>query len=107
MLARRREGLDVTQNPHVFVIDDDPYIRTLAANVLLGSNFTAHQFSTAPQVEAALTQNEPAMAAERQAWVQQGTWDHRAAELAALIHSLLRGQTYAYQPAALQPTMEG
>ncbi len=46
---------------HIFVVDDDPYVRTLAANVLATGEFITHQFSTAPQVEAALTKWAPAL----------------------------------------------
>src|ERR1700761_2173983 len=48
------------------------------------------------QVEAALAENSPTLAVERQALVKDGTWDARATELAALIHSLLNGQRYSY-----------
>ena len=49
------------------------------------------------QVEAALQENSPALAAQRQAVVKDGTWDERASQLAALIQSLLRGRRYTYQ----------
>jgi hypothetical protein len=42
------------------------------------------------QVEAALRNDTPALAAERQAAIKDGTWDARAAQLARLIHGLLR-----------------
>lgn len=44
---------------HVFIVDDDPNVRTLAANVLATGDFITHQFSKAPQVEAALTKWAP------------------------------------------------
>jgi glycosyltransferase involved in cell wall biosynthesis len=59
------------------------------------------------QVEAALQENSAALAARRQAVVKDGTWDARASQLAALIHSLLRGQPYEYPFAELHPLMEG
>jgi hypothetical protein len=40
-----------------------------------------------------------ALAAQRHAVVRNGTWDERARQLAAVIHSLLQGQPYS-QPAA-------
>jgi glycosyltransferase involved in cell wall biosynthesis len=42
------------------------------------------------QVEAALRNDTAALAAERQAAIKDGTWDARAAQLARLIHGLLR-----------------
>jgi glycosyltransferase involved in cell wall biosynthesis len=59
------------------------------------------------QVEAALQDNSPALAAQRQAVVKDGTWDERARQLAALLHSLLRGQPYSYPSAELHPLMGG
>ncbi len=59
------------------------------------------------QVEAALAEDSPALAAQRQGVVKEGTWDERASQLAALIHSLLRGQQYSHPPAELHPLMEG
>jgi glycosyltransferase involved in cell wall biosynthesis len=53
------------------------------------------------QVEAALTSDTPAAAAQRQAVVKDGTWDARARQLAKLIHSLLQGQPYSH------PAVEG
>jgi glycosyltransferase involved in cell wall biosynthesis len=41
------------------------------------------------QVEAALAHDTPALAAQRQAAVKDGTWDARADQLARLIHDLL------------------
>jgi glycosyltransferase involved in cell wall biosynthesis len=41
------------------------------------------------QVEAALRNDTPALAAERQAAIKDGTWDARAAQLARLIHERL------------------
>jgi glycosyltransferase involved in cell wall biosynthesis len=49
------------------------------------------------QVEAALTSDTAALAAQRQAVVKEGTWDRRANQLADLIHALLRGQRYAFE----------
>ncbi len=49
------------------------------------------------QVEAALAEDSPALVAQRQAVVRDGTWDVRARQLAVLIHSLLRGRRYTYQ----------
>jgi glycosyltransferase involved in cell wall biosynthesis len=48
------------------------------------------------QVEAALAEDTPALAAKRQAAVKDGTWDKRASQLAALINSLLRGQRHVH-----------
>jgi glycosyltransferase involved in cell wall biosynthesis len=48
------------------------------------------------QVEAALTTDTAALAAQRQAAVKHGTWDARAVELATLIESLLNGRPYSY-----------
>jgi glycosyltransferase involved in cell wall biosynthesis len=48
------------------------------------------------QIEAALETDTPLFAAQRQAAVKHGTWDARAAELAALITSLLQGQPYSF-----------
>ena len=59
------------------------------------------------QVEASLAEDTPALAAQRQAVVRQNTWDARAAQLAALIGSLLRGQRYAHATADLQLLTEG
>jgi glycosyltransferase involved in cell wall biosynthesis len=59
------------------------------------------------QVEAALAEDTPAPAAQRQAVVRQNTWDARATQLAALIRSLLRGQRYAHATADLQLLTEG
>ena len=59
------------------------------------------------QVEAALAEDTPALAAQRQAVVKDGTWDERASQLAALINSLLRGQRYTHPSAELHPLMEG
>jgi glycosyltransferase involved in cell wall biosynthesis len=59
------------------------------------------------QIEAALENDTPALAAQRQAVVKDGTWDERARQLAALISSLLRGQRYTHPSAKLHPLMEG
>jgi glycosyltransferase involved in cell wall biosynthesis len=59
------------------------------------------------QVEAAMKNDTPALAAERQAVVKEGTWDERARQLAALINSLLRGQRYSHLSPELQPLPEG
>jgi hypothetical protein len=59
------------------------------------------------QIEAALRENSPALAAQRQAIVKEGTWDHRANQLAALINSLLRGQRYSHPSSTLHPATEG
>jgi glycosyltransferase involved in cell wall biosynthesis len=59
------------------------------------------------QIEAALTEDTPTLAAQRQAVVKDGTWDERARQLAALINSLLRGQRYTHPSAELHPLMEG
>jgi glycosyltransferase involved in cell wall biosynthesis len=59
------------------------------------------------QVEAALQESSPALAAQRQAVVKAGTWDERASQLAELIHSLLRGQPYSHPSAELHALMEG
>jgi glycosyltransferase involved in cell wall biosynthesis len=58
------------------------------------------------QVEQALAERLPVLAAQRQAFVKDGTWDARASQLATLIHSLLRGQRYTYTSPELQPLME-
>jgi glycosyltransferase involved in cell wall biosynthesis len=59
------------------------------------------------QIEAALQENSPALVAQRQAIVKDGTWDQRASQLAALINSLLRGQRYSHPSSTLHPLMEG
>jgi hypothetical protein len=59
------------------------------------------------QVEAAMEKDTPALAAQRQAVVKEGTWDERASQLAALIHSLLRGQRYSHLSPDLYPLTEG
>jgi glycosyltransferase involved in cell wall biosynthesis len=59
------------------------------------------------QVEAALGEDAPALSAERQAVVKDGTWNERASQLAVLINSLLRGQRYTHPAAELHPLMEG
>jgi glycosyltransferase involved in cell wall biosynthesis len=59
------------------------------------------------QIEAALHEDTPALAAQRQAAVKDGTWDERARQLAALINSLLRGQRYIFASAELHPLMGG
>jgi glycosyltransferase involved in cell wall biosynthesis len=59
------------------------------------------------QIEGALAEDTPSRAAQRQAVVKDGTWDERARQLAALIHSLLRGQRYTHPSAELHPLMEG
>jgi glycosyltransferase involved in cell wall biosynthesis len=59
------------------------------------------------QVEAALAESSPALAAQRQAVVKEGTWDERASQLATLIRSLLRGQRYSHASAEFHPLMEG
>jgi EAL domain-containing protein (putative c-di-GMP-specific phosphodiesterase class I)/CheY-like chemotaxis protein len=51
----------VTHLSHIFIVDDDALVRTLAANVLVHGDFVTHQFSTAPQVEAALTKWSPVL----------------------------------------------
>ena len=48
------------------------------------------------QVEDALQNDTPALAAQRQAVVQDCTWDARARQLAALIEELLHGRRYTY-----------
>jgi len=58
------------------------------------------------QVETALAEDSPALAAQRQAVVRDGTWDERASQLAALLHSLLRGERYTHSPAEL-PSLVG
>ena len=65
----------------------------------------AHEFIA--QVEAALAEQSAEPASQRQASVRNGTWDARAAELATLINSLLRGQKHAYAPRQMRPLMEG
>jgi glycosyltransferase involved in cell wall biosynthesis len=64
----------------------------------------AQEFIT--QVEAALEENSPALRAQRQALVKDGTWNVRAGQLGTLIHSLLRGRRYVYPSAEFQPLME-
>jgi glycosyltransferase involved in cell wall biosynthesis len=59
------------------------------------------------QVEAAMEKDTPALAAQRQAVVKEGTWDERASQLAALIHSLLQGQRYSHLSPELYPLTEG
>jgi glycosyltransferase involved in cell wall biosynthesis len=59
------------------------------------------------QIEDALISDTPELAAQRQGAVKEGTWDERASQLAALIHSLLRGQRYLHPSAELHPLMEG
>jgi glycosyltransferase involved in cell wall biosynthesis len=59
------------------------------------------------QVEAAMAEDTPALAAQRQAVVRHDTWDARAAQLAALIDSLLQGHRYLHASSELQPLMEG
>jgi glycosyltransferase involved in cell wall biosynthesis len=59
------------------------------------------------QVEAAMAEDTPALAAQRQAVVKEGTWDERASQLAALINSLLRGQRYSHLSPELYPVTEG
>jgi UDP-galactopyranose mutase len=58
------------------------------------------------QIEAALQEDSPSLAKQRQAIVRDGTWDRRANQLAALINSLLRGQRYSYSSSTLHPLME-
>jgi glycosyltransferase involved in cell wall biosynthesis len=58
------------------------------------------------QVEAALEEKSPALSAQRQALVKDGTWDVRASQLATLIHCLLRGQRYTYPAPELDAVME-
>jgi glycosyltransferase involved in cell wall biosynthesis len=59
------------------------------------------------QVEAAMEKDTPELAAQRQAVVKDGTWDERASQLAALIHSLLQGQRYSHLSHELYPLAEG
>jgi glycosyltransferase involved in cell wall biosynthesis len=59
------------------------------------------------QVEAAMETDTPTLAAQRQAVVKDGTWDERASQLAALIHSLLQGQRYSHVSPELYPLTEG
>jgi glycosyltransferase involved in cell wall biosynthesis len=59
------------------------------------------------QIEAALREDTPALAAQRQAVVKDGTWDKRARQLAELINSLLRGQRYTFVSTDFHPLMEG
>src|SRR3984885_3660532 len=59
------------------------------------------------QVEAAMEKDTPELAAQRQAVVKDGTWDERASQLGALIHSLLRGQRYSHLSPELHPLPEG
>ncbi len=59
------------------------------------------------QVEAAMEKDTPALAAQRQAVVKEGTWDERASQLAALIHSLLRGRRYSHLSPELYPLTGG
>jgi glycosyltransferase involved in cell wall biosynthesis len=59
------------------------------------------------QVEAAMEKDTPALAAQRQAVVKEGTWDERASQLAALIHSLLCGRRYSHLSPELYPATEG
>jgi glycosyltransferase involved in cell wall biosynthesis len=48
------------------------------------------------QVEAALAEDSPALAAQRQAVVKDGTWDARARQLGELIQTLLHGRPYEH-----------
>jgi glycosyltransferase involved in cell wall biosynthesis len=50
------------------------------------------------QVEDALENDTPALAAQRQAVVKDCTWDVRARQLATLIDGLLRGERYTHLP---------
>ena len=59
------------------------------------------------QIEAALKEDSPALRAQRQSVVKDGTWDERARQLAVLINSLLRGQRYSHPSAELRPLREG
>jgi glycosyltransferase involved in cell wall biosynthesis len=59
------------------------------------------------QIEAALQEDSPSLAAQRQTMVKDGTWDQRASQLAALINSLLRGRQYSHPSSTLHhPLME-
>ena len=59
------------------------------------------------QIEAALQDDSPILAAQRQDIVKDGTWDQRARQLAALLNSLLRGQRYSHPSSTLHhPLME-
>ncbi len=58
------------------------------------------------QVEAALQEDSLSLAARRQAVVKDGTWDERARQLAALIHSLLRGHRHLHSSPTLHPVTE-
>lgn len=46
---------------HAFIVDDDPQIRSVVANVLTSSGYLAHQLATGIEVEAALLQWPPAV----------------------------------------------
>jgi glycosyltransferase involved in cell wall biosynthesis len=59
------------------------------------------------EIEAALTEDTPELAAARQAVVHQNTWDARAAQVAVLINSLLQGKRYLHSSSELRPLMEG
>jgi glycosyltransferase involved in cell wall biosynthesis len=65
----------------------------------------AQEFMT--QVETAMKEDTPALAAQRQAVVKEGTWDERASQLAALVHSLLQGRRYSHLSPELSPLTEG
>ena len=54
------------------------------------------------QVEDALANDNPQLAAQRQAVVRDCTWDARARELAALIHLILSGRQYVYPEAVAE-----
>ena len=44
---------------HAFVVDDEPQVRTFVSNVLTAQGFKPHQFSSGPEVEAALSEWSP------------------------------------------------
>jgi EAL domain-containing protein (putative c-di-GMP-specific phosphodiesterase class I) len=48
-------------NSHAFIVDDDPQIRAVVANVLTTSGYIAHQVASGLEVEAALLQWPPAV----------------------------------------------
>ena len=51
----------MSEKSHVFVVDDDVYVRAMICDVLTSGGFKTHQYASADEVETALTQWAPAL----------------------------------------------
>lgn len=55
------KGAQTNSERHAFVVDDEDQFRSVVATAMSRAGYTAHEFVTIPEIEAALTQWRPAI----------------------------------------------